>query len=383
MQKNLKNVVLFTRSLNIGGAERQLCELAKFLSSHGVSVTVITYYAGGKFEHVIREIDGVNYFSLNSKNAFHSLFLSPKVGFYCRKQKVNLLYCFIGSEPGYWTKLISKTKVITSIRGGVIDFNLNDRKTFWLLKLGSLLSRKVDLIIANSSAGKNFYKSIGFPENKIIVHFNGFDVARFVPNSSARNNFRKTFGFTEDAFVIGYFARYHPEKGHKFLLESLTMIGESGKDWRVILAGGGDLTYKSSLVSYASELNLEKRIIWLDDSFDVVYLYSGLDLAVMPSSPSEGFPNFLGEAMLMSLPSVSTRVGDAVEMLGSENFTVDYGDAHALEKLIGQFMSMSSLERKSIGLSNRERIELNYSVSEYGRRCIDIFNELVTLDDKD
>ena len=375
--RSLKKVVLFTRSLNTGGAERQLCELAKYLALHDVDVTVITYYSGGKFEQEIAQFSEIKLISLGSKGAFYSAFLAIKVPLYCLRSKIDLLYCFIGSEPAYLTSLICKTKTIISIRGGVIDFKINSWKTKYLLKLGVYFSRKVNLIIANSSAGMEFYASLGYPKEKMIKMFNGIDIDRFTNSNITRQRMRDTLNISSTKFVIGYFARFHPEKGHQHLIEALSKLVIQKESWILLLAGGGNQEYKQSLKDLSCKLGLESQIVWLNDGLDMPSLYSVLDLAVMPSSPSEGFPNFLGEAMAMSLPCISTDVSESSTILGNSDYLVSYGDIHSLAERIEYFFNLSGDRRAIIGSENRKRIETMFSVKVYGNKCMSALEELV------
>ena len=59
-------ILFITRSLNIGGAERQLIELAAGLSRAGRAVQVATFYSGGTLEPLLASY-GVPHVSLEKR----------------------------------------------------------------------------------------------------------------------------------------------------------------------------------------------------------------------------------------------------------------------------------------------------------------------------
>ena len=52
----MKNIVCFIDNLNAGGAQRQICYLAKFLKENGFNVTLLTYYNSDFFHITYQKI---------------------------------------------------------------------------------------------------------------------------------------------------------------------------------------------------------------------------------------------------------------------------------------------------------------------------------------
>jgi glycosyltransferase involved in cell wall biosynthesis len=369
-------IVLFTRSLNVGGAERQFCELVKYLHSSGQDVTVMTYYSGGMLEKELTVLPGLKLVSLESKGAWHSLLLTVKVAHYCRKISADILYCFIGHEPAYLTKLLTKTKTVIRISNGGINFSQNNPKSKFLLHLGRFFSIWTDLIVSNSLAGQRFYESFGYNPAKMVIVHNGFDVSRFRPDADLRLQCRSEWNISDQMFLFGYVARFHPEKGHKFFLESAVGLSNASKDWKVVFAGGGSPEFKLELQNVANQLGLNEHCIWMDDSMDMPMLYNGLDACVL-ASPAEGFPNVIGEAMCVGIPCIATRVGEVSELLGSDEFIVEYGDATGLSAKLQYVAQSPSESLKRIGEQNRNRMLEKFSVQRCGENYLHLFNALI------
>lgn len=369
-------IVLFTRSLNVGGAERQFCELVKYLHRSGHEVTVMTYYSGGKLEEELRTIPGLQLLSMGSTGAWHSLLLTLKVAAYCRRIAADVLYCFIGHEPAYVTKFLTKTKTVIRISNGGMDFSQNNPKSKFLLRLGRFFSMWTDLIVSNSLAGQRFYQSFGYNAAKMVIVHNGFDVSRFRPDADLRLQSRSEMNVSEQTFVYGYVARFHPEKGHKFFLEAAVDLSTVSKDWKLVFAGGGSKEFKIELQKIAEQLGLDEQCIWMDDCMDMPLLYNGLDACVLVS-PAEGFPNVIGEAMSVGIPCIATKVGEVSELLGSDEFIVEYGDVSGLSANLRKMVESPSESLKEIGEQNRKRMVEKFSVEQCGEKYLHLFDALI------
>jgi glycosyltransferase involved in cell wall biosynthesis len=369
-------IVLFTSKLELGGAERQLCELAKYFHRSGHDITVMTFYSGGKLEEEFRTIPGIKLLTMGSTGAWHSLFLTLKVAVYCRRIAADVLYCFIGHEPAFITKFLTKTQTVIRISNGGMDFSQRDSKTKLLLRLGRFFSIWTNLIVANSLAGQRFYQSFGYNPAKMVIVHNGFDVSRFRPDADLRLLSRSEMKVSEQTFVFGYVARFHPGKGHKFFLEATVDLLAVSKDWKVVFAGSGSEEFKIELQKIAEQHGLDEHCIWMDSCTDMPRFYNGLDTCVLVS-PAEGFPNAVGEAMSVGLPCIATRVGEVSELLGSGEFIVEYGDVSGLSANLRKILESPSESLKGIGEQNRKRMVEKFSVEQCGEKYLHLFDVLI------
>ncbi len=72
-QALLPRVLFLIRSLNRGGAERQLLELVRELARRGFPVTVCTFYDGGALSSEARSMPGVDVISLGKRGRWDLL----------------------------------------------------------------------------------------------------------------------------------------------------------------------------------------------------------------------------------------------------------------------------------------------------------------------
>lgn len=324
-------ILFLTRSLNTGGAERQLITTAKGLSKRGHIVSVMVFYEGGDLESDL-EKTGISILGLD-KNGRWDLF---PFFFHIIKQVRNLspdvLYSFMTGANIFSVlikKFIGNTKIVCGIRASDMDLSQYD----WVVKLTNRLecnlSRFTDGIIVNSNAGRNHAIKMGVPTEKIHIVFNGIDTDKFKFNQEARNRLRSLWGVNEDEVFIGIIARLDPIKDHKTFLEAAELLRKKTNKVKFVCIGGGAKNYRSILMEYCTDLKLDDVLIWAGERHDITDVISSLDIA-SSSSISEGFPNVVAEAMACGRNCVVTDAGDSATIVGDKGRVVPISDPEAL-----------------------------------------------------
>jgi glycosyltransferase involved in cell wall biosynthesis len=100
-----------------------------------------------------------------------------------------------------------------------MDVNCYDWLARTSLRLSAFLSRFPDVIIANSSAGKGFHRSIGCNTNRMMVIPNGRETDRFKSNCSAGLRERDEWRIDEELITIGLVGYLDPMKDHTTFLK--------------------------------------------------------------------------------------------------------------------------------------------------------------------
>lgn len=354
-------IIILTRSLHYGGAERQLVALAKGLHHCGHSVKVATFYPDGPLQ-IDLDRAGIPVHYLEKKGRWDMF------GFLIRT------YCFIRDEApdilhGYlvvpnllvamFRPLFPKTKIVWGVRASDMDLTQYD----WLARLSfsasSRLSHCADLIIVNSHCGMEYHSKQGYPLNKMIVIPNGIDTERFKPNAEDRVRLRAEWGVTENEKLIGIVGRLDPMKDHITFLNAAALLAKENANIRFVCVGDGDKDYREMLHQMGSELGLGARLLWTGARADASAVYNAFDIATSSSRFGEGFPNVVGEAMSCGIPCVVTNVGDSAVIVGDTGIVVPPRDPREL----ADGWNRSLLDARSIPINEiRNRILQEYSL---------------------
>lgn len=363
VQPTPESILFLTRSLDRGGAERQLVVLAKGLASRGHAVSVTVFFGGGVFEYELAGA-GVRVINLGKQGRWDILpFLNRLVGL-LRKERPMVIHSYLGVPnilAAVLKPLLPATRIVWGVRASNVDLSRYD----WLSRLAYTLERRLarfaDRIIANSDAGKCHAVANGFPEGKMVVIPNGIDTEYFRFDPEGRRQVRLAWGVGEDEILVGLAARLDPMKDHPVFLEAASHIAREHRDVRFVCVGGGPADYAEVLKQHAAALGLTNQLIWVGARDDMPAVYSALDIAASSSAYGEGFSNTIAEAMACGLPSVVTDVGDSALIVCDTGKVVSAGDHRALAAAIQRLINLPPEKRRKMGEACRARV-----VSEFG-----------------
>jgi glycosyltransferase involved in cell wall biosynthesis len=190
-------------------------------------------------------------------------------------------------------------------------------------------------IVFPSQATLRNYKASGF--NSAISEYihNPVDTSLFFPDAAAGKHYRVSRMYPSGT-VIGCAARWHPEKGHLHLFDSLKKALDDGADITLACAGR-HMDYRSVEVNDAIRARgLEGRVLLLGLETDMRGFYNSVDLLVVPSL-TEAFGNVIIEAYACGLPVISTSCGGPLEIITDPEHIVPIGDVQAMGSVLHRF----------------------------------------------
>jgi glycosyltransferase involved in cell wall biosynthesis len=180
--------------------------------------------------------------------------------------------------------------------------------------------------------------SSGIDPAKVFLIPIGVEPALFRPESAERRaDARRALGLPETAFVVGSFQKdgvgwddgLEPKliKGPDVLVETLAAGRERVPNLVALLSGPARGYVKAGLQRHGVP-HVHRR---LERYEDIGSLYAALDAYVVPAR-QEGGPKGVLESMAAGVPLVSTRVGQAVDLVrdGENGWLVDVEDVGAL-----------------------------------------------------
>jgi glycosyltransferase involved in cell wall biosynthesis len=283
-------------------------------------------------------------------------------------------------EAGNALSLLGKlvgARVVWGVRASNMDLSRYDWAWAVIFRLGAFLSRFADLIIANSSAGKDYYGRLGYAKKRMVVIPNGIDTGRFSPDPAGRACVRAEWGVPAGTPLVGLVGRLDPMKGHEHFLHAAALLARERPGVRFACVGDGPECYKRELEALARRLELGDRLVWAGARADMQAVYSALDVHTSASVYGEGFSNALGEAMACGVPCAATDVGDSAAVLGGLGPVVPPGDDAALADAWAGLLDLAPGARAELSAAVRKRVETEFSLGRLARRTEDALRKLL------
>ena len=360
------NILLLTRCLDIGGAERQLVLLANGLHRCGIRVQVVTFYPGGALREELLHT-GILVTDLGKKSRWDVLSFLRRAVALVRRENPTVLYCFlpVANIIGILVKPFApRMRVLWGIRAGNMDLSRYDRLWRSVAWLEAKLGRWADLIVCNSQAGRQHHLRCGFPANRMVVVPNGIDTARFCFDLHGRRRLRHEWGVAEHEVLIGLAARLDPMKDHHTFLEAAARLAGRWPKARFVCVGSGPADYRAALVKRTIALGLADRMVWAEARQDMSAVYSACDIASSSSAYGEGFSNTIAEAMSCERICVVTDVGDSALIVGETGRVVPANDPLALAEAWALIMNLEETDRRALGQAARARVIAQFGVDK-------------------
>jgi glycosyltransferase involved in cell wall biosynthesis len=363
------HVLFLIRSLEWGGAERQLVELVKGLDKRRFLATVVTFYDGGALRPEIMGLDGVTVLSLHKKGRWD---LAPLLGRLARivaQSRPQIVHGYMGiaNEMALFTGRAVGCSVVWGLRASTRDFSRYDAVCARSFRVGARLSRFPDLIIYNSEAGRKHHIAQGYRDGRDAVIRNGIDTDRFQPDAEARYRMRAEWGIAAKERLIGAVGRLDPVKDHPTFLRAAAALARERDDVRFVCVGTGPESYRRELEALAEEAGLGRRIVWAGALSDMNAAYNAFDLAASSSS-GEGFSNVIAEAMACGTPCVVTDVGDSAVVVGIDEHVVPPRNPEAMKAAWARLLAIPSEAQAALSRRVRDRIVTEFSVQRLVRR---------------
>ena len=140
-----------------------------------------------------------------------------------------------------------RAPAIWNVRHSIDRLNDEKKSTRWVIRAGSLCSRRAVRIVYNSQVSAQQHECLGYSQRGTIVIPNGFDIDCFKPSAEHRRQMREHLGISTNAFVAGMIARYHPMKDHPNFIAAAKQVRAAHPDAVFVMAGRGITCENSEL----------------------------------------------------------------------------------------------------------------------------------------
>jgi len=360
---------------HVGGAERQLQQLAPRLKDLGFELHILTRHEQG-LKH-FEAIDGV---------PVHRLPASGPKAWAAATFTLASLWRLIRIQPdvihaheiltpasiALYAKAILRRPVLVKIlRGGARgDIYKIKRRRFWKSDMRRLI-HSVDAFIVISNEIDQELAALNIPTQKRVFLPNGVDAVRCSPVSEEKKiQLRAGLSLPSQAAIVMYAGRLVPEKRVDHLLKIWKDVRTKFPRAHLLIVGAGE-----------EQSRLEAKNVdgvqFTGQVEDAVPYLQAADIFVLPSS-TEGLSNSMLEAMSCGLPVLATTVGGAPDVIEHQlsGWLIPPEELGALQRGLETLLGDKAL-RFSLGTNARQRIISGFSLDSVARRLAGLYQQLM------
>jgi sugar transferase (PEP-CTERM/EpsH1 system associated) len=355
-------VVHLVSTLNIGGLEKVVYDLARLADADRVEVRVLCLGEFGALAQDFRD-KGIRVESLGvlGKGTIRAV---PALARWLRQVRPEVLHThnpaphLIGALAAKWAGV----PVVVHTKHGR-NYPGEFRKV-WSNRIASWFTDRLVAVSEDAATVSTDIEHV--PADKVSVILNGIDLDQFAPVSNAAAT-------TLRAIHVGRLI--YPAKDQKTLLRSVRLVVDEVPDFALDLVGDGP--HRDMMETLCRELDLQANVRFLGFRSDVHQLLSQSHLFVL-SSQQEGLSITLLEAAATGLPIVATRVGGNPEVVadGQTGLLVPPEDPAAMAQAILQLIREPELARQ-MGRAGRQRVEERFDLRKVVARYEDLYFELL------
>ena len=357
MDKNRKHIVMYIGSLQKGGAEHVMVNLAEYFHLQGYRVTMVTTYLA-QAEYPVAHAawkeaaEGMPVLRPDGSMAFiepegrsvtgiHRVFsaLMPEEmkgragNFLARCNKLRSIW--IGLNPDLILSFSGKNNVmamLTSYGLGipvVVSVRSNPSREYQdrFLRMAALSTfRHAAGVVLQTEQAKQFFSG-RIQERSVIL-----------PNSLQPDFIRPLYEGVREKTVVSV-GSLDRNKNHALLLKAFAEATGAHPDYRVIIYGEGKC--RTELTELAQKLEIQDRVELPGLIGEVADHIEKAGIFVL-SSDQEGMPNALLEAMALGIPSISTDCpcGGPKDLIedGVNGLLTPVGDVHRMSQCLIRLM---------------------------------------------
>jgi len=315
-------VLFIISELTLGGAQKQVVELARQLVRHGHDAAIYT------LNHEVpraKELAGSGVaLVVDQKRWKVDPAVLRRLRRYLRDWRPDIVHGFLFDGDIYARIAAFATGI------PVLNSERSDNYTLSRVQyLGHRLTRALaDGLVANSHSGSAFAQRLyGFQPERCHVVWNGLRIEELERQAATRADYRAEFfgpGKHKLACLVG---AIKPAKDYHLAIDAAARLVRSDPGWRVLFVGDqlANATYragvhsdtgeyKQSVMRHFAEQEIGDKVRFAGARSDAPAIVAQSDVLYVTSC-REGFPNVVLEAMVLGVPVVSTDYSDIRRIL--------------------------------------------------------------------
>jgi glycosyltransferase involved in cell wall biosynthesis len=359
-------ILLMTRSLDLGGSERQVAEVAMSLDQRRFRAAVGCFDSRGvRADDLRRAGIPVIEFPVRSFGSPRTVAVAWRFMSWLRRHHVALVHPFDVPTVLFAVPLARLARVpivLSSQRGDRRMFSRGEQRAL------TVTDRIADGVVVNSNYIRRVLESdFRLPSARIHACPNGLDTTIFHPAERGRH------GDDSTRLVVGIVAALRSEKSIETLIQAFA--GLRPPSHTLVIVGDGPC--KDALVGLAGRLGVLDRTTFTATTVDVASWYRRIDVFVLPSL-NESFSNSLMEAMASGCTVLASNVGGNPELVkhGENGMLFEPGDVAGLKGELEAVLADAAL-RNRLAAAAVATIEEGYTRKRSAQRFGELYEQLL------
>lgn len=359
-------IALIITGLGMGGAERQVCDLADQFSGKDHHILLISMTG-----ETVNRPQSTNIIEVAELNMTKTPLGFIKAYWQARRLinqfKPDVVHSHMVHANLFARLLRLSTRIPKLIctahntneggRGRMLAYRVTDA----LCDLSTNVSQEaVDAFIAQGAV----------PATRMVAMPNGIDTVRFTFNPACRASLRRQLKLEDDTPLILAVGRFNIQKDYPNLLNAFDQLPRVLSHVQLAIIGIGE--EQTKIEALAVQLGLTQRVHFLGLQRNVHEWMSAADLFVL-SSAWEGFGLVVAEAMACERVVVATDCGGVKEVLGDSGILVPAKNSLALAKGLEEGLKLNANIALNHGKKSRQRVIEYYSLSSQAEKWLKLY----------
>lgn len=350
-------------SLNVGGVERGVIDLARAMKRLGHETVVVS--SGGELVDQLHKIGCTHYTLPVHKKSLLSLSLVPKLAALIRQENIDVVHG--RSRVPAWIAWLAARRTgvpfVTTCHGYYSDHALS-RVMGW----GKIV------IAISSVIARHMIDDFGVSPERIRQIYRGVDLSQFSYQPE-----RAPFSASRPARILNV-GRLSPIKGQVEFLKAIHLVRRIFPHIEVALVGSeekGKHKYTDLIRQTMKQFDLESCVKLLGTRRDIPELMTQADLLVLSTLTPEAFGRVLIEAGAVGTPVLATRVGGISDVIddGTNGTLVMPGNIEDMAQGILKVLKERDYA-KACAKKLREKVEQKFTLDGMVEQTLQVYREV-------
>ncbi len=279
---------------------------------------------------------------------------------FVRKHKIDLINAHTGSTHSLAVGAALGQKI-------AVVRTRSDARTIKRRPGSGFLYRHTQRVIAAAEyIRQSFIKELKLPTRQVVTIYQGISLddypRQFLPKYP----------------VLGIVARLDPVKGHRYLIEALTLLIGSYPSLRLRIVGQEENISVHELHAMAESLRVDSHVDFSGFQANVPQVMQECSIGVISSTGSEAVSRVALEWMASGRPIVATRVGCLPEIVQDKmtGYLVPPKDAPAMASALAKILH-DPANAQSMGSAALSIVGRRFSLSQFIDRTIETYKAAV------